>query len=356
MPQPPSTNMLIVWPTDNDDADAWAPIMDTAIRQTIDQHNHSGGSGVKVPTAGLKIDADVSWAFGGAQFAITDLRAIDFSPQPASGMAALAGALFLNSADNELYYRTFGGSNVKLTSGAALNVAGFAGGIGGDYTAVSALVVFDDATDAYWFQQQIGAAVRQFAKMRCADLQLFEFKAVGATPVPVQAVTLKSPAALAAGYALTMPAALPSAGAGNSPLAVDSTGAVTVGGAQTIQIPLTFSNGVTDWNAAFSAGSLTSPVTIPNGSRITAVRLRFQDNATGPTKLTCGLRSQVDGAAPVTIATSAVSAGSGAKQTLAATGLTTVVASGTNYTVVATITTGAASCSAYWFEVDCDRP
>lgn len=216
-------NMLLTLPTDHDSADIWDVILDTVFG-LIDSHDHTPTKGVPVPVAGLKINADISWSFGGTSWAITDLRAIDFSPQPASGMTALAGAFFLNNADNELYYRTTAGSNVKFTAGAALNVAGFVGGIGGDYSAAQALVVFDDATDAYWFEQQIGASVRQYAKMRSADVALYEFRAVGVTPVPTQAVTLKSPVALAASYAITMPAALP---ASKATLALDAAGTIT---------------------------------------------------------------------------------------------------------------------------------
>lgn len=236
MPQAPSPNMGIIWPTDHNDADAWDVVMDTAIRSTVDSHDHTAGKGVPIPTTALKIDADISWSFGGLSRAITDLRAIDFAPQAAAGMTALAGALFLNSADNELYYRTFGGVNVKLTAGAALNVAGFTGGIGGDYAAAGALVVFDDATDSYWFQQQVGAAVRQYARMRSADVDLYEFKANPAAGVPTNRVRLASPTALAASYALTMPTALPSV---SSTVLMSNSGQLSTGGAMSAAGTLT---------------------------------------------------------------------------------------------------------------------
>lgn len=361
MPQIPSPNMGIIWPTDGDDANAWAPIMDQAVRGVIDGHNHAAGNGAQISIGSLKFDADISFvdALGG-KHAITNLKTISFFPSPPP--VGTNGSFFIadgtsGTVVNELYYRTTLGTNVQMTTGGTLNVAGFAGGIGGDYSGVSALESFLDAQNAYQFFQQLGASVRQFAKLQSADLSLFEFRAHGASPVPTQAVTLRSPAALALGYVLTFPGALPSVGAANSPLAVDSTGAITFGGVQTLQIPVVFGSGVTNWRfATFSAGTYTVPIQLPNGSRIVAVRLRFQDNATGPTKLTVGLQSVVDGGAPTTIATSAVSAGSGANQTLAATGIATVIASGTNYNAVATITTGAANCTLYWFEVDYDRP
>lgn len=209
MPQAPTANMGLILPTDHGDPDQWDLLLDTLVR-TIDQHNHAAGSGAKISLSQLAIDADISFVdAGGNKHAIYNLKAIDFFPVATTDVTGFAGAFFLNSADNELYYRTTAGANVKFTNGATINVGAFTGGFGGDYTSAGALAIFDDASDAYWFQQQVGAAVRQYAKMQCADLKLFEFKAVGASPVPVQAVTLKSPAALAAGYTLTFPGALP---------------------------------------------------------------------------------------------------------------------------------------------------
>jgi hypothetical protein len=216
-------NMNLILPTDHGSADQWDAILD-AVFTRIDGHDHSTGNGATIAMSSLKVDADISWAFGGSQRAITDLKAIDFSPQASSAVASLAGALFLNSADNELYYRTTTGANVKITNGAALNFAAFVGGIGGDYGAVGALEIFDDATDAYWFQQQVASAVRQYAKLRAADLSLYEYKAAGATPVPSFAVTLRSPTALAAPYTLTLPGALP---ASTKPFRTDAAGNVT---------------------------------------------------------------------------------------------------------------------------------
>lgn len=221
--------MGIIWPSDHGDGDVWDALMDTAIRVVIDGHNHAAGSGAKVSISQLAFDADISFVdAGGGKHAITDLKAIDFFPVDPSTVTALAGALFLNSVDNNLYYRTTTGANVKFTDGATINVGAFTGGFGGDYTGVGALAIFDDASDAYWFQQQVGTLVRQYGKVRSSDLSLFEFKAVGVTPVPTQAVTLKSPAALAAGYALTFPGALP---ASQTLIAIDNTGALIFGGA-----------------------------------------------------------------------------------------------------------------------------
>jgi hypothetical protein len=349
--------MGLVLPTDHDSADIWDSILDTVFGR-IDSHNHTTGQGAKIPAAALAIDGDVSWSSGGTSHSITDLVALDFKPSPAAGLVALAGALFVSDgtsglSSNELYWRTTTGTNVKLTAGAALNVAAFTGGIGGDYAAVGALVVFDDATDAYWLQQQVGAGVRQWAKLRTGDVQLFEYKAnPTAGPVPANAVTLKSPAALVAGYALTMPTALP---ASNQPLYVSSAGAVTaLQPVQTLQIPAGFALNAATWNGSAADGQ-TYPVQLNNGDRIVAVRARIQDNATGPTKLTVSLKSVVDGVV-TNIATSAQSSGAGTNQTIPIGSLTSLLSSGTNYELVLNKATGAGACIVYWLEVDYDHP
>ncbi len=216
MPQPPSANMGIILPTDHGDDDVWDVILDEALGIVVDRHDHTTGKGVKIPSAALNINADVPWSSGGTPRAITDLKAIDFFPTATASVSALAGALFLNSADNELYWRTITGTNVQLTSGAALNVAAFAGGIGGDYVVSGALVSFDDALDTYLFQQQ--GAPRPWARMRSGDVDIYETAAS-----IVNRVRLQSPAALAASYALTFPAALPGS---TQLLQLSSTGAI----------------------------------------------------------------------------------------------------------------------------------
>jgi hypothetical protein len=355
--------MNIVWPSDHGDDDVWDVLMDTAVRVTIDGHNHSPGGGAQINFSSLKWDADISAVDpGGNKHALKNLLAAAFFPSPSSAMAGFAGAFFVSDgtgglALNELYFRTIGGANVKVTNGAALNVVAFTGGIGGDYSSIGALELFDDGTDAYWFQQQVGAgSVRQYAKMRCADVQLFEFRSTASGVVPGQAVTLKSPAALAAGYALTFPGALP-VGAKPAPLTVDASGNIAAGAVETIQLsPLAPAAGTGGWRFATITTTFNVPIPLRNGHRILAVRARFKDNVTGPTKLTVGLQSLVDGGSITTIATSAQSAGTGAAQTLSASGLTTTIASGTNYQALINVVTGSANCELYWIEVDYDRP
>jgi len=209
-------NMSLVLPVDHGSADIWDTVLD-AILNLIDAHDHTTGKGVKIPSAALNINADVSWASAGVYYAIKDVFAVDFQPSAAASMSSYAGAIFVNSSDNELYWRTVAGTNVKMTAGNALNVAAFTGGIGGDYSAVGALFSFDDATDRYLAQQQ--GSPRPWAGIALGNLDIYEQAASISNRV-----RQKSPAGLGASYDVTWLAALPASTVG---LQISSTGQLT---------------------------------------------------------------------------------------------------------------------------------
>lgn len=199
----PTSNMNLTLPTDHGSSDIWDVVLD-AVFGLIDSHDHTTGKGVPIPSAALKINADVTWAFGGTNYAIVNAKAYDLVPTTTASVASYSSALFSNSQDsNNLYYRNSGGTNVQITSGGTLNVS-IVGGIGGDYASVSALLSYEDSTKRYLLQQQ--GSPRPWAGLATADIDLYQ-KAASI----VNKVTLKSPNALGASYSLTMPGALPSA-------------------------------------------------------------------------------------------------------------------------------------------------
>lgn len=183
--------------------------------ELIDAHDHTTGKGTRVPTAGININADLTFS---SLYAPTNLHRLTFA-----SIVALSSdnkSLFVSSADNELYWRSNAGTNVKLTSGASLNVAAFTGGIGGDYAAVGAAVAYDDAADRYTFKQQ---SPGNWARLACGPVRLFEFN----TSESVY-VELAAPAALGASYTLTWPTSPDPTSSGVSrPLIVGTTGNVS---------------------------------------------------------------------------------------------------------------------------------
>jgi hypothetical protein len=189
-------NMGLTLPTRGPSgAGLWGDTDDANLALT-DAHDHASGRGVRIKTAGISIDADLSFS---SLYAPTALNRITFS-----SIAALSSnnkSLFVSNADNELYWRSNAGANVKLTSGSSLNVAAFTGGIGGDYTAVSASVQYDDANKRYTFKQGGGTT---WARLQSGPLRLVEL-GTSETVFVEQA----APSALAASYTVTWPLALP---------------------------------------------------------------------------------------------------------------------------------------------------
>lgn len=189
-------NLSIVLPTRGTAGSGhWADTLDSNY-QLLDAHDHTAGKGLRIKSAALSIDGDVSF---GSSWATIDMQRVSFSAVTA--LTSNNRSLFVSSSDNELYWRSNAGNNVKVTSGSALNVGAFVGGIGGDYTAVSAALNYDDAVKRYTFKQGGGTT---WAKTQSGGLRLVEF---GSSETVF--VEQLCPAALAGSYTMTWPTALP---------------------------------------------------------------------------------------------------------------------------------------------------
>lgn len=360
----------------------------------IDAHTHVSGQGEQVPVAGILIDDDLSF---NNTFGCTDLHAITFASIVALSDNEYNKSLFVSNGtggliNGELYWRNTSGNHVQLTSGNSLNVSAFVGGIGGDYSAVGALLDYDDSTKTYRLRQQVGSSVRQFARMSAGGVNLFEFKAHPAASPPTQFVRLSSPASLASSYTVTFPAALPAStqlvqvdNAGQVSFsntvaqAITASAGVTVGanqnvtvsgtgrykhGTETISVhgsafqPITSSTAV-DYSSngcMFTGGTgVIANVTIPQGRRITAARFYIRDNATGPSVIQCDL-SRMTTTGTLVGNISAGSSGAGADQTI------TVTPTGSNgnanaltaHQIKVFYNSGSAQCRVYLVEIDWD--
>lgn len=276
-------NMGLTLPTDHGSAEVWDTILDTVFN-TIDSHDHTPGKGALISASAVKVAADKSWSFGGTSYAITDLKAIDFVPVASTTVTSLAGAFFVSDGTggltaNELYFRTTSGVNVKFTSGAALNVAAFTGGIGGDYSAVGAAVAYDDSLDRYTFKQQGNV----WARMASGEVRILETGSSDSVYVGHAA-----PAALAASYTVTWPLALP---ASTVPLNISSAGQVAFGFSHSDKIlpvsPLAgTSTGNNTWavstttHSSTASGTLLVGIPLIVGDRIKSVDFTFLGNGT----------------------------------------------------------------------------
>lgn len=192
MPGPILPNTGIQLPALDGDAGIW-DAENNACWMDYDVHDHAPGNGVRVPVAGLNINADLT--MGG--FGLTNLKSAAFTQIAA--LAAGATTIFVNAADHELYWRTAGGVNVKLTTGNTLNIT-FVGGIGGDYAAIGAHLNYDDANKRFTFQQE----TNKWARIATGGVRYYEFN----TNEAIYTGIIVAPA-LAASYDITLPVALP---------------------------------------------------------------------------------------------------------------------------------------------------
>lgn len=89
-------------------------VQNTTAFETVDAHDHSSGKGVKIPVAGLNINAALNFN-GNKPYSL-------LSAQFNSQVAALSGASNANSVhsvNGDLYWTNGSGIAVQLTSGAA---------------------------------------------------------------------------------------------------------------------------------------------------------------------------------------------------------------------------------------------
>lgn len=187
-----TANMSLQVPTLNGDPGTWDTQLSASLA-LIDLHDHTAGKGVRIPTAGLNINADLTMA--GYQF--TNLKGATFTAQASD----LTGpALYVKGVD--LYFRDGSANVIRFSASGSINIA-TTGGIAGDYISGAAQVYYDQAAKTYRF---LDAATppNVWSYMASASVDIYE-KGSGIT----NRVRLSSPAALAASYEVTFPAALP---------------------------------------------------------------------------------------------------------------------------------------------------
>jgi len=166
--------------------------LNNAALTVIDGHDHSPGSGALIKTAGLQVDADLSFR----SFNATVMRTAKFDDQVAALGVGDVRAVYVVAGD--LYYNNGAGANVRITDGTSINAASI-GGIGGDYGTSTANVSYSDTTKTFTFTQDSGIA----AHVAVGDVIIFE------PVISANGITLQSPSALAGAYAITLPTGLP---------------------------------------------------------------------------------------------------------------------------------------------------
>lgn len=219
MPFTTSPNMGLTIPTVTQEPGPTYAVDINASLSLIDAHNHTPGQGVQIPSSGLNINADLSFAGNNA----INLRSTRFSPQ-GSVLATPSdvGCVYLVGVD--LYCNDGNGNNIRITQSGGL--AGTNGSIANLTAPASATYVSINST----FVWQSAANVAATMDMRNAILRNSTAGSKG--------LTLSPPAAMAADSTITFPN-IPGA---QSFLTMDSSG--------NIAAPITYSAGITTANIA----------------------------------------------------------------------------------------------------------
>lgn len=151
---------------------------------TIDQHNHTAGSGAQIPTAGLNINSDLPLNSNNLTFA----RSVRFAVQssPLSTGADLS-CLYSSGAAGNLFFNDGAGNQIQITSGGNVNATS-SGISSGTATAsfVSSVLVVDAATNTP-------------ANIKCASILM------GNNIAASNYLTLSPPSAMASSFDLTLP-------------------------------------------------------------------------------------------------------------------------------------------------------
>lgn len=181
----------------------WAQQLNSAL-EVVDLHDHTSTKGVRVPSAGLNINATLSFQ-DNAQANVLETRYTNNAATSTNNNS-------LRVVTGNLYYRDGNGNNIQLTAGGTINAAAL-GAIGGDYNISTALAAYFNATQSFVFTR----ATNQAAAFDHGPLTIRD------TATSALGITLRSPVGLASSFNLTLPTALP---ADSSLLMVTSGGAI----------------------------------------------------------------------------------------------------------------------------------
>ncbi len=234
---------------------------------TIDSHNHTSGQGVLVPTSGLNINADLSFA----SFNATALRSARLSTN-ASPLALVTdlGCLYRSGVD--LWFNDGSGNQIQLTASGALNAASI-GGIGGDYATSTASVAYSNSSKTFTFLQDTN-------KSSLLDTGTILLRRTDITSSA--ATTIQANPSLTAGWTLTLPTAVP---ASTSLVQIDSSGNLSFSNTPPTLASLTLTGdlvvGTTSTFTGATTFSANTATTVPylNGSKV------LTSSAVTPTEL-----------------------------------------------------------------------
>lgn len=186
----PTTNMGLALPVVSSTLGPdWATLLNAALDQ-IDSHNHTTGNGVKVPSAGININGDLSFANNSA----TSLKSVSL----VSNAASIVDPRSIYSFSNNLWYTNGSGIPVQITDGNG--IVGTPGSINGLVSPASASYNPGSLTFS-WLSDAFNSTL---AIMKVGSIELH------ASSISTNnKITLKAPNTLGSSFNVTLPSALP---------------------------------------------------------------------------------------------------------------------------------------------------
>lgn len=203
MPSSISPNMGLVIPTvGQEPGPTWASDLNVSL-STVDQHNHTPGQGVQIPTTGLNINVDLP--FNGVS--ATALQSVAFTAQGVPLSGSLIDRIYVSGVD--LYYNDGVGNQIRMTASGTVN--GSTGTITG-LPSGTASASFNSLTNTFAFQ----SATNTPANMALGPVTLSRNVASGPT------VLLTPSGSQSSNYSFVLPAAV--AATNGSLLSSDTSG------------------------------------------------------------------------------------------------------------------------------------
>ena len=171
---------------------AWASQINSDLT-LLDEHNHTSGSGVQVPVAGINFNDDLPL---GGLYGVDDAKFLTLSAS--SSGATPTASLFRESGN--LYYKNASGVAVRITNGASVDAPA-----GSGFTGLTspAAAEYGGGVFELWQDNTLGSEIA--GALSCGPIALQ--RAVAGAPV----LTLTPSASMVSGYTLTFPSAPPAA-------------------------------------------------------------------------------------------------------------------------------------------------
>lgn len=180
--------------------------------QVVDSHNHTPGYGNLVPTAGLNINADLS--FNG--FNIQNLLNAFFDVQSPSTPGSIGKVYF---SGQDLYVEDGAGNTIQMTASGAVNVSGL-----GSWTGLTSPAQAGYSSVSHTFSLQSNTTGPIYGYLNIGQLRIYPISS-GTLPY----IGIATPASGVTSYVLQLPPAVPATASTRQLMELNADGTCTLG-------------------------------------------------------------------------------------------------------------------------------